>query len=86
MANNDASVSTLVDEYRTLLNEEPRSDDSQLEPKRDSVACVLHRDADWSPDAAQHIVDLVRLNGSFVLRNALALALALDLVDGDLGL
>jgi hypothetical protein len=41
---------------------------------------------DWTEEGARVIVNLVNEYGAFILRNALALALALGKEDGDLGL
>lgn len=72
------NVADLVEEYDTLFQEvRGRSTDS-LERK-------LVRDADWTPEAAAHLLRLARDYGSFMLRNALAVSLALDIEDGELG-
>ena len=42
----------------------------------------LQIEAGWTGAAAQHISNLARNYGSFALRNALALAIALDIEDG----
>ncbi len=39
---------------------------------------------DWTPDGAQALTYLVQQYGAFMLRNALALAVALQKEDGDL--
>lgn len=82
----DSSVRLLVDEYQTLMNE--------VNPDRvvghtidwSAVAHKLEQEADWTPKSVDHLTALVRDYGSFVLRNALALALALHVEDGELGL
>lgn len=72
------NVADLVEEYDTLFQEvRGRSTDS-LERK-------LVRDAEWTPEAAAHLLRLARNYGSFMLRNALAISLALDIEDGELG-
>lgn len=72
------NVADLVEEYDTLFQEvRGRSTDS-LERK-------LVRDAAWTPQAAEHLLRLARDYGSFMLRNALAISLALDIEDGELG-
>ena len=43
------------------------------------------READWTADAAQHLVQLAHDYGSFMLRNAAAISIALDIEDGELG-
>lgn len=46
----------------------------------------LQTDAGWTDEGAKHIASLARNYGSFVLRNALALAITLDIEDGNFGL
>jgi hypothetical protein len=46
----------------------------------------LRADADWTEKGAGQISRLARRYGSFVLRNALALAIVLNIEDGELGL
>ena len=81
-----ADVGFLVDEYQNLLalmgreKAEPRS-----RLQADAIAKCLVRDADWSERAAQHLLQLARDYGVFMLRNGLALAIALALEDGELG-
>jgi hypothetical protein len=71
-------IAGLVEEYDTLFQEvRARSADS-LERK-------LVRDAEWTPEAAEHLLRLARDYGSFMLQNALAISLALDIEDGELG-
>lgn len=70
----------LRDEYRALLDgiDAPLSDDR--------VQAALVRDADWSPEGAAEILLLARKFGVFGLRNALALAEAMGIEDGDSGM
>ncbi len=46
---------------------------------------ALHHSGDWTEHGADQIVGLVRAYGTFMLRNALALAVVLGIEDGDLG-
>lgn len=71
-------VDLLVDEYRTLLE---GLDADAVELLEDA----LISEADWTPRAAYHLVQLANNYGSFMLRNALAISLALEVEDGDLG-
>ncbi len=80
---NQADVTYLVEEYRLIFGESLPSaireaDDTKIEQ-------VLVREGDWSSHAAIHLVSLASRYGSFVLRNALAVALALEIEDGELG-
>jgi len=78
-------VSGLVAEYRELLRgaRGVRTTTGDLSCER--LAKLLSERAEWSGLGAEHLVALVRQNGVFVLRNALAVAVALDVEDGDLG-
>ncbi len=71
-------VSGLVEEYRSLFDEV--GDDAL-----DSLEGTLIHEADWTPEAAEHLLQLAREYGSFMLRNALAISLALEIEDGKLG-
>ena len=72
------SVGSLVEEYRVILG---GHDADRMESLED----VLIREGDWSPQAASHLLQLAQDYGSFMLRNALAISLALEIEDGDLG-
>jgi hypothetical protein len=67
-----------VEEYRSLFDD-VRSD------ARDSLEEALMYEAEWTAEAATHLLQLATEYGSFMLRNALAISLALDIEDGDLG-
>lgn len=73
-------VECLVDEYQTLIVEvDDLDDDSKLER-------LLMTEAEWSQRGAHEILRLARYYGTFVLSNALALAEALEIEDGDCGI
>jgi len=72
------NVAGLVGEYRTLFEEAQGNSPDALEE-------TLVQKAEWTPEAAAHLLRLARENGSFMLRNALAISLALDIEDGELG-
>jgi len=72
------NVAGLVDEYRTLSEEVGSSSSDVLET-------ALVNEAEWTPEATGHLLQLARENGSFILRNALAISLTLEIADGDLG-
>lgn len=78
---NEANVIALVEEYEALFDALP-----QKPPSLDALAAVLRRDGDWTAQGAAALVQLAQDYGSFFLRNALAVALALDMEDGELGL
>ncbi len=73
--NTPESVGSLVEEYRAILE----NTDSP-----DSLEGALIREGDWSAQAATHLLKLANLYGAFMLRNAVAISLALDVEDGDL--
>ncbi len=76
--NTPEDVTTLVDEYRTLFEDLAGDGHASLES-------ILTYEAEWTPEAASHLLLLARAYGSFMLRNALAISLALDIEDGELG-
>lgn len=71
-------MESLVEEYRSLL----RACDDKT-PK--SIQKKLANQAEWTPQAAEHLLSLAQNYGSFMLSNALALSLALNVEDGELG-
>ncbi len=72
------NVSLLVEEYRSALDGIDLGDS-------ESLTRALQETGDWTADASEHLVALARDYGAFMLRNALALAIALGIEDGDLG-
>ena len=83
---NNSSVSDLVAEYSGYIDESDIC-------TRDTEVCVdlvkiserLVTDGDWGRKAADHLVMLSNNYGVFMLRNALALAIATRCEDGKLG-
>lgn len=81
-----ASVHSLLDEYKSHVNSF-RSEGGEKEGLDwTTVAELLRTEAGWTSSGAEHVAVLARQYGTFVLRNALALALALEIEDGELGL
>lgn len=76
----------LIDEYAGIVADMKASTASDDGSEWDEVAKRLQIDAEWSKEGSQHVVDLVHGYGVFVLRNALALAIAADIQDGALNL
>jgi hypothetical protein len=72
------NIDSLVDEYCSLFAGKKADSTEFFED-------LLVREGDWSQRAASHLLQLVDNYGSFVLRNALAISLALGIEDGDLG-
>jgi hypothetical protein len=87
MPHAQSDVSLLVEEYDTLVQEV-----AEATPGRDAavdwerVGSALTSQAEWTPEGADTVVGLARQYGSFVLRNALALALATHVEDGNVGM
>jgi len=79
----DCDLSLLVAEYATACANAQGDDESDRGFA--GAADALVRECDWTPPAAAALVALVRDYGSFMLRNAAALAMALHIEDGDLG-
>ena len=73
-----------VHEYRGLLASSEVNGAEIVDMNR--LVPHLSRAHDWTEEGARVIVTLANEYGAFVLRNALALALALGKEDGDLGL
>jgi hypothetical protein len=73
-------VEHLTDEYRVMLARiENPADDGQIH-------AALTREADWTTEGATAVLMLAKRYGSFVLANALALAEALEIEDGEAGI
>ena len=86
MARSMETVAQLVDEYRSLLCDAQSISGADEELNWDSVARTLEVHGEWTRRGADHVANIARSYGSFVLRNALAVCLALDHEDGELGL
>lgn len=75
------------DEYRTLLQQACDGSTAELaNADRDRCEAILSRDGDWTRAAAGALVYLATEYGSFMLRNALALAMVLGIEDGEAGM
>ena len=83
MASKNLGLEILLDEYRTLV-QEAQGTDGEIEWEELRGALVVT--GEWTAIGAQHLVDLVRGQGGFLLRNAAALAVAAGVEDGELGL
>ena len=77
-------LGSAVHEYRGLLAS-GQVDGTEIVDMNRLVPHLL-RAHDWTEEGARVIVTLANEYGAFMLRNALALALALGKEDGDLGL
>ena len=70
----------LIEEYQTLIAELPHN------PTAKQITHALIKHANWTPTSAQTLLHLAQTYGTFTLRNALALANALNLEDGTCGI
>ncbi len=71
-------MKSLISEYRGTVQHCSTHDHGNL-------ALALAQDHDWSYEGARAIIELANNYGSFMLKNALALSIALEKEDGDLG-
>jgi hypothetical protein len=78
------SLGYLLDEYTTFV-EEAQKYSTDEESNFQKLQKLLVKEANWSERGAEHVVKLAKKYGAFMLRNALALAVALKIEDGDLG-
>lgn len=76
-------VTQLLDEYQTLVSES-RSMDGELDWEK--LQGALSATGEWTTIGAKYLVDIVADYGAVVLRNAIALAVAAGIEDGDLDL
>ncbi len=75
-----------VQEYQNLLNDVKVYGLGTRHLNWNNIINKLQTGAGWTEEGADHIAALARNCGSFILRNALAVAIALDIEDGKLGL
>ncbi len=85
-ASSEANVRELVREYQSHLSVLTRPKEREETDDWAQVAGLLSHSAGWSHGGAEHVVALARKYGTFVLRNALALAISLEIEDGEYGL
>ena len=85
MIQSDTDVVGLTEEYAALLRESaPAKLGAVQAVSRDQLVNALVESADWTSEGAAALVQLAKDYGFFMLRNALALAIALDIEDGEL--
>ena len=85
MSRRKSDLRGLVYEYRAVLT--PVVNGKRRPVTRwDQVVRILEKEADWTPGGAETVAELVRYYGWFVLKNATAIAIALDIEDGEAGL
>jgi hypothetical protein len=76
-------LESTISEYMCLVSPSVRSRHEGLD--RERLVHDLRSAHDWTDGGARVIVSLAHDYGAFLLRNALALAIALDKEDGDRG-
>ena len=74
-----------MDQIESLISEYQSTVQHLSEHDNEDPAQALAQDHDWSEEGARAIIDLANNYGSFMLKNALALSIALGKEDGDLG-
>jgi hypothetical protein len=79
------NVTGLVEEYEDLTDRFG-GQICALNSQEDEIVAMLVKDHDWTEDGARKLITCVRQYGAFALRNALAIAIALDCEDGTLGI
>jgi hypothetical protein len=76
----DAGIAGLRREYAQLLEALPPKPTDRM------IVDALVVNADWTREGGRTVLSLAQRYGTFVLRNALALADAMDIEDGSVGL
>jgi len=76
----DVMTSTLLAEYDAMIS---RAGEDATD---EQIIAVLVVDGDWSEQGAREVLQLARKYGTSILRNALALASAIQIEDGEAGL
>jgi hypothetical protein len=75
-------IESTISEYKSLVYTHSRRPFHRM--GKDRLIRSLCRDHSWTDNGARAIVSLANDYGAFMLRNALALSIALDKEDGDL--
>ncbi len=75
----------LEEEYATLISECRDDGADAVEVDWELLETSLVQNAEWTPRGAHTLIQLARVYGAFMLRNAFALATALEIEDGDAG-
>ncbi len=74
-------IESLILEYRDTVAHYQ----AETLPDYEGLALALAQDHDWTEQGARAIIDLANNYDSFMLKNALALSIALGKEDGDIG-
>jgi len=76
---NELMTDTLLAEYETIIT------DLGAEATDEQIVRALVERGDWTEQGAREVLQLARRYGTSILRNALALAAALNIEDGNAG-
>ncbi len=79
----DIEIKRIQSEYEAYV---AKTTDENNEIDWDKLVDLLCVDGDWTIQGAETLVTIVQNYGSFVLKNALALAIATNIEDGKFGL
>lgn len=74
-----------INEYRNTLTEVIQNQETKEGERWELVQKKLSSISGWTTEGAREITRLAREYGGFMLRNALAVANALNVEDGELG-
>ena len=74
-----------IEEYRDMLDDRAKTKKGPVR-NWDEVAELLEKEAGWTGGGADTLTELARYYGSWVLEHAAALAVALDIEDGECGM
>jgi hypothetical protein len=77
---NELMTDTLLAEYETIIT------DLGAEAADEHIVRALVERGDWTEQGAREVLQLARRYGTSILRNALALAAAMQIEDGSAGL
>jgi len=77
---NELMTDTLLAEYETIIT------DLGAEATDEHIIRALVERGDWTEQGAREVLQLARRYGTSILRNALALAAAMQIEDGYAGL
>ena len=83
MIDQAALLQSTISEYDSAVSSASRKIARRGE--RDRLTTILSKEHDWTEQGARAIVSLANDYGTFMLRNALALAVVLNKEDGDIG-
>lgn len=77
-------INTLTEEYLFFIKKSSAKIETSTFADDDLIK-ILTYEGEWSALASEHLLNLARRYGSFMLKNALALSIALQIEDGELG-